>query len=163
MPSRYEYSIVTQEDDYGDDYLSVFRETILPSSLVTSTVIAEAKYTEVPEPRYPQGLIEPTDEEIRRYSGDVAATGEPERAPEVSPGLGIDQVKQRIAYFIVRGIREGRSPFIGIVEGALDHETSMLKDAAEIAQSMGCVADGEATDSSRQLTADDTSGIGFYL
>ena len=159
MPKLPEYSIVTKKDDYGDDCRFVLRETTTPTGLIITEELGMLNFHDVKEAgAFPEGLIEPTEEEIIQYGGNLKkedARPHEQDTATYEPASDISQLEHKIAAFVLDGITSGRQPVIAWNDLASDVEIRAFQNAASRVNSSQQIPPLENTT--------ETQNIGLYL
>ena len=161
MSKRFEYSIATRKDDYGDDTQFIFRETTASTGLVVAEEVARLDYGDIKHVTFPDGLVRPTEEETALYTGEVGkkiqeSSSELADTAVYGPATNMTQIEQNITDFVVKALSNGRQPIFAWTEIADDDEIRAFQKAAGRVQ--------EIHDDSRVDSSDTPNeSYGLYL
>lgn len=148
MPTRENgYTVVTGQDPEGDNCQLVMRESTLPTGLLKVEELARVSYGDIHEANFPDGLIEPTAEDIARFGGKPA-TEKDASISDVSkyePSVNIAEITQRITVFVLDGIQSGRQPVIAWNDEATPEEVEAFHEAvAQVQKEQNSVQDSNS-------------------
>jgi len=128
--NKNEYSVVVRKDAYGDGRHLILRESTQPTGLIKVEELGHLDYGDDQEMGFPDGLIEPTPEEVIRFAGhanlDELASRE---HSEYGQSATIHEIKQKITSFVIEGIMSGRQPVIAWNDLASQDEIEAFHEA----------------------------------
>lgn len=152
-----EYSVVVQKDTYGDKCHVVLRESMLPAGLLKVEELARMDYGDMKKPEFPDGLVQPTSEEVMRFGGAKLESSKLSslELSDYGPAINIDEIKQKITSFVLEAIENGRQPIFAWNDLATTEEVEAFHEAAVKVQ-----IDQNSTGAP---TPEQTESYGLYL